>query len=51
MMTDNLGNIKNNILAVIQQPNSSTQNMNLVITIIIAIIIVLVGITIFSNKK
>lgn len=51
MMADNLGNIKNNILAVIQQPNSSTQNMNLVITIIIAIIIVLVGITIFSNKK
>lgn len=51
MMTDNLSNIKNNILAVIQQPNSSTQNMNLVITIIIAIIIVLVGITIFSNKK
>lgn len=50
-MADNLGNIKNNILAVIQQPNSSTQNMNLVITIIIAIIIVLVGITIFSNKK
>lgn len=51
MNMDNLSNMKNNILAVIQQPNSSTQNMNLVITIIIAIIIVLIGITIFSNKK
>lgn len=46
----NLTNL-NNILAVVQKPNSGNENMNIIIIIVIVIIIVLVASTIFTNKK
>lgn len=40
-----------NILAVVQKSSNEAQNMNVVIMIIIAVIIMLTIATIFNNKK
>lgn len=40
-----------NVLAVVQKPSNNASNMNTVIIIFVVIILILVGITLFNNKK
>ena len=41
----------NNILAVVQKPQTATDNLNIIIVVAIIVVIVLVISTVLSNKK